>query len=74
MILQAMADAGVEARDTGMIGDTSFDMDMAAAAGVRGIGVGWGYHGRERLSAASVLIEDFAGLRPVLNEMWKVSA
>ncbi|WP_281991038.1 HAD-IA family hydrolase [Sulfitobacter geojensis] len=74
MILQAMSDAGVEARDTVMIGDTSFDMDMAAAAGVRGIGVGWGYHGRERLSAASVLIEDFAGLRPVLNEMWKVSA
>ena len=74
MILQAMSDAGVEARNTVMIGDTSFDMDMAAAAGVRGIGVGWGYPGRERLSAASVLIEDFAGLRPVLNEMWKVSA
>ncbi|MGC1505459.1 MAG: HAD-IA family hydrolase [Sulfitobacter sp.] len=74
MILQAMADAGVAAQDTVMVGDTSFDMDMAAAAGVCGIGVGWGYHGREQLTAASVLIDDFAGLRPVLDEMWKVSA
>ena len=27
-----------------MVGDTSFDMPMARAAGVRAIGVGWGYH------------------------------
>lgn len=74
MILQAMADVGAEARDTVMIGDTSFDMEMAAAAGVRGVGVNWGYHGRDRLSAASVLIDDFAGLPAVLDEMWKVSA
>lgn len=74
MIFQAMADAGVEAEQTVMVGDTSFDMDMAAAAGVRGIGVSWGYHGAGRLTSASVLIDDFAGLLPVLNEMWKVSA
>jgi phosphoglycolate phosphatase len=35
-----------------MIGDTSYDMAMARAAGVRGIGVSWGYHSREELLAA----------------------
>lgn len=73
MILQAIAEAGVTPQDTVMIGDTSFDMDMAASAGVRGIGVGWGYHGRDRLGSATVLIDDFAGLRPVLNELWSTS-
>ena len=27
-----------------MIGDTSYDMEMARAAGVAAIGVNWGYH------------------------------
>jgi phosphoglycolate phosphatase len=32
-----------------MIGDTSFDMAMARAAGVTAIGVTWGYHERQEL-------------------------
>ena len=39
MIHQAMADAGVGPDATVMIGDTSFDMDMAAAAGVTSIAI-----------------------------------
>ena len=74
MILQAMADTGVNARDTVMIGDTSFDMDMARAAGVQGLGVAWGYHGPDRLGAASLLIDDFAQVVPALDELWKISA
>jgi phosphoglycolate phosphatase len=35
-----------------MIGDTSFDMAMARAAGVRAIGVAWGYHTAEELREA----------------------
>ncbi len=35
-----------------MIGDTAFDMEMAQAAGIEGIGVVWGYHRAERLHAA----------------------
>lgn len=72
MILQAMADAGVAPEDAVMIGDTSFDMEMAAAAGVRGIGVSWGYHGRERLEQADLVVDDFGGLNEVLNEMWSL--
>jgi phosphoglycolate phosphatase len=44
MILQAMADAGAEPATTTMIGDTSYDMAMARAAGAAAIGVAWGYH------------------------------
>ncbi len=73
MILQAMAETGVSARNTVMIGDTSFDMEMAAAAGVQGIGVGWGYHDRDRLGQATHLVEDYAVLRRTLDEMWSVS-
>jgi len=35
-----------------MIGDTQFDMQMAASTGVRAIGVSWGYHAPAELLAA----------------------
>lgn len=52
MLQAAMADALAEAGNTVMIGDTTFDMDMARAIGVRAIGVDWGYHTSAELSAA----------------------
>ena len=52
MVLQAIADAGAAPESTIVVGDTSFDMGMAAAAGARGIGVAWGYHDAEELLAA----------------------
>ena len=35
-----------------MIGDTSYDMAMARAAGVTAVGVAWGYHPPEELVRA----------------------
>ncbi len=52
MVEQAMADAGAAAETTVVIGDTAFDMGMAANAGVTGIGAGWGYHDAAELLAA----------------------
>ena len=52
MIEQAMADAGASSGTTMMIGDTSFDMAMARAAGVTAVGVTWGYHEPDELLAA----------------------
>ncbi|MBO0344797.1 HAD-IA family hydrolase [Roseibium limicola] len=52
MVLRAMAETGSSAKATVMIGDTSFDMEMAKSAGVHALGVTWGYHSRERLEAA----------------------
>jgi phosphoglycolate phosphatase len=52
MVLQAMAQAGAAPRETIVVGDTTFDMEMARAAGARAIGVAWGYHPPEALLAA----------------------
>jgi phosphoglycolate phosphatase len=52
MIEQAMAEAGAAPENTVMIGDTAFDMAMARAAGVRALGVAWGYHEPAELIAA----------------------
>lgn len=67
MILQAMADAGTAPENTFMVGDTSFDMEMAANAGVRGIGVTWGYHPRPSLIKAWNIIDNFDALMPLLS-------
>ena len=52
MALAAMADAGAAAENTIVVGDTSFDMAMAVAAGARAIGAAWGYHEPDELIAA----------------------
>jgi phosphoglycolate phosphatase len=44
MIDAAIAEAGGDKATTAMIGDTSYDMEMAVNAGVRAVGVAWGYH------------------------------
>ena len=72
MLHAAMGEAGVTADSAVMIGDTSYDMDMARAAGVRAIGVGWGYHGAGRLHAADHLLDDFRDLPGVLDTIWGV--
>ena len=52
MIEAAIAEAGADPGQTAMIGDTSFDILMAVNAGVRAVGVAWGYHPAEELVAA----------------------
>jgi phosphoglycolate phosphatase len=52
MLRACLRDTGVPADATVLIGDTSFDMAMAVAAGVRPIGVDWGYHPPDDLHAA----------------------
>lgn len=64
MLITAMEDAATGPRQTVMIGDTTFDMDMAHSAGVRSIGVGWGYHAPHELAAtgAHAIVHDSAAL------------
>lgn len=52
MIFQACVEAGMRPEEAVMVGDTTFDMAMARAAGARAIGVSWGYHAPDRLMAA----------------------
>lgn len=65
MLLTAMAEAGAAPDTTVMIGDTSFDIDMGVAAGVRSIGVAWGYHPPAELlaSGAQAVAVDSMALR-----------
>lgn len=51
MLEAAMAETGASAADCVMIGDTTYDMAMAGAAGVRALGVDWGYHSVDELRA-----------------------
>lgn len=68
MILACMEETGIARAGTVMIGDTSFDMAMARAAGVRALGVSWGYHDSEALmdAGAERVCADFAELRAAL--------
>ena len=56
MLEAALAEAGALADDAVMIGDTTFDMEMARAAGVRAVGVAWGYHSEDELREAGAAL------------------
>lgn len=59
MVSLAIAEAGAAPETSIVIGDTSFDMEMAVNAGARGIGAGWGYHEpRELLDAGAVAVAE----------------
>lgn len=69
MLHAAMAEAGAEPRSTAIIGDTRFDMAMGVAAGVRAIGVDWGYHDADELRAAGAcaVVDRFDALLTLLE-------
>ena len=60
MIERAMAETGAAPARTAMVGDSSFDIEMAVAAGVVPVAVSWGFQPVEKL----VLL----GARHVLGE------
>lgn len=69
MLEAALVEAGARPGEAAMIGDTAFDMAMAASVGVRAIGVAWGYHAPEELIAAgaSAVAQTIAELEEMLN-------
>lgn len=71
MVERAMAETGMTPRETVVVGDTSFDMEMAVRAGACAIGVGWGYHEAEELHRAGALtvIDSFAALPGVIEAL-----
>lgn len=71
MLHAALAETGIEPHDAVMIGDTSYDMDMARAAGMQAIGVSWGYHTPSALVAADRIIDAFGDLSGALNDIWR---
>ena len=71
MIARAMAETGVGPDRTVMIGDSTFDMEMAVAAGVTAIGVSWGFQPTERLrlSGAHHIVHDYADLPALVDRI-----
>lgn len=69
MVLVAMEETGAAPEETMLVGDTSFDMAMARAAGVMPVGVSWGNHPAEELQAAGAVqvLDRFEELLPLLG-------
>lgn len=70
MILTALGDAAVGVEAALMVGDTTYDMEMARSAGVGAIGVEWGYHASHRLTGAGAhaIADDFPHLMEIIGE------
>jgi phosphoglycolate phosphatase len=70
MILQAMEEVGAAPHDTVMIGDSSYDMEMARAAGVLPIGVSWGFQPVAALNEAGArrIVHSYADLDGILRD------
>ena len=54
-------------KDLVMIGDTTYDLEMAHAAGVDAIGVSWGHHPVERLSKWAPVVDSLGELERTLG-------
>ena len=72
MILQAMREADANPDQTIMIGDTTYDMEMAVAAGVSALGVAWGYHDPADLTAtgARVVLTSYGELATAVDDIF----
>lgn len=70
MVEAALDAVGLTADRAVMVGDTTYDMDMARYASVSGIGVDWGYHPAPDLVAvgAETVLSAFDQLIPYLNK------
>ncbi|MGD1935467.1 MAG: HAD-IA family hydrolase [Candidatus Phaeomarinobacter sp.] len=71
MLNLAMGDVGADPHETIMIGDTSYDMEMARSAGAGAVGVSWGYHTVDTLrsTGAHIVIDDFSELDGALAQV-----
>lgn len=74
MIHTAIADAGSHESLTVMVGDTSFDMRMARAAGCHALGVNWGYHSEDelRMGGAHDVIDTYSDVMLAVQEFGSV--
>ncbi len=66
----AIAECGGELKEAIMIGDTSYDIDMAHAIGVKSLAVLWGYHEKDSLLNANDFIDDSRDLTEKLEALY----
>ena len=75
MLQRAMAETGIGPEATLVVGDTTFDMEMAVRAGAAAVGVDWGYHEAAALreSGALDVVQTFDSLPMLIEEFLKPS-
>jgi phosphoglycolate phosphatase len=73
MVIQALAETGCEPHEAVVIGDTSYDIEMARAAGAGAVGVLWGNHSENELkrAGAHAIVKDFGELRNIIELVWR---
>lgn len=71
MVEKALEETGVYAHNAIVIGDTTYDIEMAANANVRSIGVAWGYHDIKELTRAGAaeVVHSYSELPDVINKV-----
>lgn len=73
MLHAALRETGVEVEHAVMVGDTRYDIEMARAAGLRSVGVRWGYHPDADLAGADAHVNSFAELPAAIERFWEVA-
>ncbi|WP_029009733.1 HAD-IA family hydrolase [Azospirillum halopraeferens] len=71
MVRRALAETGVDTAGAVMIGDTTYDIQMARAARIPSVGVSWGYHAVPELVAAGAarIVGDGAAVAGAVLEL-----
>ncbi|MDF1629552.1 MAG: HAD-IA family hydrolase [Alcanivoracaceae bacterium] len=69
MVNELLAQLGKAPHQALVVGDTSFDLQMASNAGVESVAMSWGAHPRELLAQYSprMVLDDIRGILPLLK-------
>ena len=70
MLEAALRATGIAPGAAAMIGDTSFDVEMAQAAAVPALAVTWGYHPTAALARADATVARMAEVPGALDRLW----
>ena len=72
MVLQAMDEVGATPESMVVVGDTTYDIEMALAARAHAIGVSWGYHPVEALESIGprAVVDDAEALQRAIDAAW----
>lgn len=71
MVAACLRDTGTQPGRAVIIGDTTYDIDMGRAAGIHALGVAWGYHPAQSLTAsgAAAILHSFDALPAALDRL-----
>ena len=71
MVHELLDELDIRAEHALVVGDTSFDLEMASNAGVESVAVSWGAHSRDLLAQYSprMVLDDIRGILPLLTNL-----